>query len=885
MPRFATLFRQFILRALWREKIRTAVALVGIALGVAVALSIRLANRSAVDSFRAAVDYVGGDASLRIRGLGGRFDEHLLENLPWLDEFGVVSPVIETYAMLPRRDKGEPAARSPRGRGPLLKVLGVDVLADLALRRYRLLRTSRQQRDPTATEFLRLLTDTDAIVVTQRLAQREGKQIGDPIELVFGSRRWEFRIRGLLLDEGPGRALDGNFAVLDISAAQWVTQRLGQIDHVDVKLKPGLAPAAAEAEMRRRLPADLVVERPDAGLGRTETMIAAFHFNLTALSGIALVVGLFLIYNTASISVAARRAEIGMLQALGAGRARILALFLSEAGLIALVGAGLGVILGTWMAAAAVAATAQTVETFYIAEVASASARNLSPTWYEIGLAVAIAVGLSLVAAAVPAFAAATLRPVEVMRGAERLLGRFRPPVKSVLIAAALAIAAWLLARQGPVGGLPVCGFIAEFLFALSGAFVVPLVLWITCHATRGTAARLLPWLGTECQLAASNLLGALGRVSISVAALAVSLAMMVAISVMVGSFRDTVVYWLGATLRADLMVRPTILTSSVFEARMEPEAAAAIRRDPDVAATGWYHAWQVPYGGTAIRLAATDLANTLGQRLLLFKAPADAEQAVRDAVATDRVLVSESLSLRLGKQPGDKIALPTKTGMREFTIAAVHYDYASNQGTVLVDGRTYGRWFGDDDPAARPSSMAVYLRPGADAETVRARLASTVGRGQDLFFATNANVRREALRVFDSTFAITYALEVIAVVIAALGVVSTLITLIYERQREIAILSLSGAEPRQIRRMVTVEALLIGGVGQLVGILVGMVLAAVLIYVVNVQSFGWTIQFHLPVAFLVQTTLLILAVSATCGLYPAIRAAHIRAIEVVREE
>lgn len=887
MPRLATIFRQFILRALWREKIRTAVAVAGIALGVAVALSIRLANRSAVDSFRAAVDYVGGEASLRIRGIGGPFDQRLLNDLLWLERFGVAGPVIESYAMLPRPAEADPqpAGRSPRGRGPLLKVLGVDVLADLSLRRYRLLKTSADGHDPTATELLRLLIDPDAIIVTQRLAAREGKQIGDPLELVFGSRRMVFRIRGLLLDEGPGRAMDGNFALLDIAAAQQAVERLGQVDHVDLKLKSTLDPSAAEAEIRRRLPSQLVVERPDAGLGRTETMIAAFHFNLAALSGIALVVGLFLIYNTVSISVAARRPEIGMLQALGAGRGVVLAMFLAEAGLIAVVGAGLGLVLGTWMAAAAVSATALTVETFYIAEVATASARSLAPTGFEIGLALAVAVGLSLLAAAIPAFQAATLGPVEVIRGVEHLAARFRAPRRSVAIAVALGAGAWLLTRQEPVGGLPVFGFVAELLFALSGAFAVPLVLWSACHATRAVARFMLPGLRTECRLAASNLLGALGRVSISVAALAVSLAMMVAISVMVGSFRDTVVYWLGTTLRADLLVRPAILTSSVFDARMDPQAAAAVRRDPDVASTGWYQAWQLPYGDRAIRLAAADLGQMIDQKLVLFKAPADGPQAARRAAVDDRVLVSESLSLLLHKQPGDRIALPTKSGIREFAIAAVYYDYASNQGTVLVDGRTYRRWFGEEDPAARPSSMAIYLRPGADPETVRARLARTVGRGQDLFFATNDNVRREAMRVFDSTFAITYALEVIAVVIAALGVVSTLITLIYERQREIAVLALSGAEPGQIRRMVTVEALLIGGAGQFVGILVGMVLAAVLIWVVNVQSFGWTIQFHLPVAFLVQTTLLILAASAACALYPAIRAANIRAIEVVREE
>jgi putative ABC transport system permease protein len=239
---------------------------------------------------------------------------------------------------------------------------------------------------------------------------------------------------------------------------------------------------------------------------------------------------------------------------------------------------------------------------------------------------------------------------------------------------------------------------------------------------------------------------------------------------------------------------------------------------------------------------------------------------------------------LRYDKRPGDRFVLPTPQGLRQVAVAAVYYDYASNQGTVLMDGRMFQRLFGED-PAASPSTLSIYVRGGADPEAVRQRLAHGAGALQDLYFASNENVRREAMRIFDSTFTITYALELIAIVIAGLGVVSTLITLIYERQREIALLAMVGATPGQLRGMVVVEAVIIGGVSQLCGILLGLALALVLIYVINVQSFGWTIQFHLPLGFLGQSTLLVLAVTALWGLYPAARAANIRAIEVVREQ
>jgi putative ABC transport system permease protein len=474
---------------------------------------------------------------------------------------------------------------------------------------------------------------------------------------------------------------------------------------------------------------------------------------------------------------------------------------------------------------------------------------------------------------------------MEVIRGAGRLIAGFRPPIRQLLIAAVLLAAGGMSAQLDMIRGLPVFGFVAGFLIVLGGAFLVPLTLWLVCVAVRGRLRRLLPTLRRECRLAGSNLLGAIGRLSISVSALAVSLAMMVAIAVLVGSFRDTVVYWLNSTLSADLFARPTMLTSSTAEGSMGRGTREALLRDPDVVSVGWIATRQVVYENTRIRLAASSFKTLNQHRQLLFKSPDNAWQEVDQAAASDRVLVSESFSIRYGKGPGQTVILPTRHGPFSFSIAAVYYDYASNQGTVMVDAKTYRRHFAESAEELVPSALSIYVRPGADVEAVRQRLVHSVGNGRDLYFAGNQDVRREAMRIFDSTFAITYALEVIAIIIAGLGVISTLITLIYERQREIALLSLVGATRRQIRRMVVIEAVLLGAVSQLIGVLIGIALAVVLIFVVNVQSFGWTIQFQIPWWFLLHSTLIILVVTALCGLYPATRAANIQAVRVVREE
>jgi putative ABC transport system permease protein len=671
---------------------------------------------------------------------------------------------------------------------------------------------------------------------------------------------------------------------MDIAAAQWAFGRLGYVDRDDERLKEGLETEAARRQIAARLPAGLRVELSEQASARNETMIAAFHFNLAALSGIALLVGLFLIYNTASIGVAARREELGILQAVGAGRPKVLALVLGETMLVWAAGFALGLLMAERLARGAVGATARTVETFYLAEAAEASARQLSLTPLEVALAAAITLPLALAAALWPAWRAATVPPVEVIHGAPQMRHNLRPPRRLLAAATVFAAVGGGLAMLPPVRGLPVFGFAAGAVLVLAGAFLVPAVLWAACRLVR-RAAVALPPLRAELRLASANLLGSIGRVSTSVAALAVSLAMALAIAVLVGSFRETVIYWLDSTLRADVLVRPITLNSATSEAEIPLETLAAFRRDPDVASVNWVQIRQIPYGDRGIRLAAAPLDLILRHETLLFKSPHKAQEAVRRAIDRDELLVSESFSIRFGKRPGDEVQLPTPAGQQAFRVAAVYYDYASNQGTVTVDSGTYRRRFAALGEAPSPSSMGLYLRTGADAETVRARLARTVPGAETLAIVTQDNVRREALKVFDSTFRITYALQAIAIVIAGLGIFSTLLTLVYERRQEIGLISLVGAAPRQVRRMVVFEAMLLGAVSQAVGLLIGLSLAVILIYVVNVQSFGWTIQFHWPPGFVLQSTVLILAAAALFGLYPAVRAANIEALQTVRDE
>ena len=655
--------------------------------------------------------------------------------------------------------------------------------------------------------------------------------------------------------------VDGQLVLMDIATAQLWFDRLGWIDRVEIQLFDAETIDDAEGAIATRLPDGLRVQRPALRGRQVEQMLAAFHFNLTALSYIALVVGLFLVYNTVAVSVITRRREIGTLRALGATRGQLRRLFLGEAALLAMAGAGLGLPAGWLLAQAAVRLTSTTVNVLYITAAATVPPLGAD----DLLLACAVAIPLALVGATIPAAEAAGVTPIAAVRDADRFVRDRRVPRRVAALAGLLFGAGWWLSTREAVGGLPVFGLAAALSVVFGAAALVPALLELLRRVGRATLWR---WFGVEGLLAHANLSASVSRLAVSVAALVVSLAMLAAIAIMVGSFRDTVGYWVGQTLQGDLFVAtadraplgPAVTISAATERRLAAH--------PAVAALDRFSNVDLPYGPDRdlIILGAGDFEVLLEHGGLLFKTPADGRAAMRRAVGADAVVVSESFAIKHDVAVDDRIELDTPQGARPFQVVAVYYDYSSDRGLVVMDRTTFARHYG----AQRPTGLTLYLEPDADPEAVRAELLAGVGSDHRLFIRTNAALRAEVLRIFDATFAITYALEAIAIFVAIIGVAATLVTLTLERRRELAMLRLVGAGRGQIRRMVVIEAAMLGMVSQGVGLPVGVVLSLILIYVVNVQSFGWTIQFHLPLGFLAQSTLLIAVTTALAGLYPA---------------
>jgi len=849
------LFYTFIVRPLWSDKLRTLLSVTAVALGIAAVVAIRLANRSAIASFQESVTQIIGRANLSIAGLTP-FAEELLprayEAFAGRQSEVELSPVVEGVAV-------EAESREA------LDVLAVDLATDRAVR------DTAVEGIRSVRDMLLLLTDPGSLLVGCRFAARHRLRPGSVVSLIVNDRRRAFRVRGILSETGPGAALAGNIAVMDIAAGQLLFGRLGRLDRIDL-----VVPAEQLDDARRRLapllPPGVKLERSQARGEQVEKMLRAFRLNLSALSLVSLIVGAFLIYNTVAVSVVRRRPEVGALRAVGATRGRVMRLFLAEAVLLGLAGSALGIGVGRLLANQALALVAGTVNSLWFPLVPS----PVHLDWRLAAVALAIGAGVALLSAVLPAREAAAVEPAQaVRRGAHEHLRQLRRNRDAAAGLVAL-VAAYGLARLPALDSRPLFGYGAAILLVGGFALLMPLAMTGLSRVASAALGRMNSVAGL---LAARSLSASLGRASVLAMALATAIAMMASVAIMVTSFRRTVDFWAAQTFRADLFIRSAGASGGRLpQATIDPLAIQAIAATPGVAAVDAFRAVEITFRGNPAFVACGDWDVLRRYGNLMFLDGRRAGEVMRPAPGL--VVISEPFSLGNQVRQGDTILLPTPAGDRPFRVAGVYYDYTSDRGYAVMDRSDWLRYGGGPEA----TSLAVYLQPGADAERVRQTLSQRTA-SRALLITLNRELKANVMRIFDRTFAITWVLEAIAIAVAVLGIANALLALVLERRRDLGILRYLGASGRQLRRLVVFEAALLGLLACAAGLLLGVALSLVLIYVINRQSFGWTIQFSLPVGFLALATLAIYAVTCLSALFPARQAARIDPVDAVLVE
>ncbi len=856
------------LRYLLRRPLQSILCIIGVALGVAVVIAIDLANGSASRAFELSTETVAGRATHQVAGNGTSLDEDIYRRIKV--ELGIknAAPVVTAYATALELDQ-QP-----------LRVLGIDVFVDAPFRNY-LGSGNDSFRQNNLTAFF---TEPDTLLIGEATAQRYALKPGSTLTLRVGDKRSVFRIIGILQpkDDNSRRALDG-LAIMDIAHAQTLFNLQGKLSHIDLiadeRTEQGRATLAKIANI---LPAGAKISKPGARSQSVESLTDAFKLNLTALSLLALVVGMFLIYNTITFSVVQRRPMIGTLRCLGVTKTEIFRMILTETLLLGTIGGVLGVGLGIVLGRGAVGLVTQTInDLYYVVNV-----RDIAIDPLTLLKGFLLGLGAALVAALAPAYEATSIPSVGTLKrsSVESRVRKVLPYIAAFGVVLFLMGGAMLLFTK-----LLVINLAGIFGVLVGIALVSPLLTILLMRFLTPILSKLSGVIG---RMSARSVVNSISRTAIAIASLLVAVSVIIGLQSMIGSFRNTVESWLDSSLLADIYIGPPPAGVNDTESSIDAKIIAEFQKMAGVSEVTLFRR-------LGVEAALTPNPSPVGTREGSFR-PASliavessrerppeefvwAEREINglwaDMRSKDEVQVSEPFANKFGvTQQNNLLTLRTDAGEKTLRVVGVFYDYASDAGVLRMRRDLYTRLWNDD----KISSIAVYLEPNSavTAQSLRQQFA-----GRDLLISANKELRTNALQIFDRTFAITGALNLLATVVAFIGVLSALMALQIERTRELGMLRANGMTLRQMWRMTLLETGLMGGTAGLLSIPAGLLLAVILVYIINLRSFGWTIRLDLQWTTFAQAMLVAVISALLAGIYPMLRLGKIAIASAVRQE
>ena len=830
------LWRILLLAQIREQPGRFLVTVMALALGVSLGASVYLVNTSALNEFGLATKRLVGEADIVIRGPREGFAERLFVNLAGNAAVSALSPVLELDVAL-------------SGRSDTLKVLGLDPFRAAALQPALI---------GEIGDGVFQLFDPGAVYVSGPAAQALKLQRGGQLEVTVGSAKKTLHVLGILANDTYPQPL----ALMDIASAQWIFGAVGRINRIDVRLAPGTDVEAFRREIAVMLPAGVLAIAPQVERDRAVSVTRAYRVNLNMLALVALFTGAFLVFSTQSLSVLRRRRSLALLRALGATARELRRALIGEGVTLGILGSLIGVLLGILIAAG--------ILRFLTADLGNGQLRAVGASLRAAPLQLlaffAIGVAVAGAGAWIPARDAARQAPARSLKGGDvdyqRVAGRsWRLGLALLILGAALA---WLPS----IAGLPVFGYAAIAALLLGAVLLVPAI-------TVKTLALTPPSHRVVTDTAIAQLRENVGMSALSLASIIVSFSLMVAMAIMIYSFRVSFDHWLGKLLPADLQLREPLGNDTAYWSSAEQHRLAAtagvsraeFRRtrqlflDPQRAAV------------TLIARGATD-ADTAAELPLVQSA---AGIAGKHAPAW----ISEALQDLYGYQVGDTLSIPLAGSVRQFTVAGVWRDYARLSGSIVISTQAYRD--ATDDASANEGSL--WLNPGADAQVTTSLLRAELSNGDALEITTTTALHERSLQIFDRAFAITYALEAIAVIIGLMGISFAASSTALARRGEFGMLRHIGMLRRQIIAMLAHEGLLTSAFGVIYGLGLGIVLSLVLVYVVNRQSFNWSIDLALPVWQLALLSVVLIGAAAFTAVWSGRAALSQDAVRAVRED
>lgn len=839
-------------RHLRRHRVRTALTVLGIALGVAVIVAIAMVNRSLTRSFQSTIDQIAGKAVLQVANGESGIRESLFPVIR--DTEGVEDAAAAVEGFLP-------VSGAERER---LYVYGVDLLTDFAIREHQFVDSEFAFDD--ALDFI---ARPDSIALTVSFARRFEIPMGGRITLATSGGKRTFTVRALLKEQGAAKVFGGNFALMDLPVAQRTFSKQGKLDIVDLTVKEGENIEVVQERLRRRLEGTADVERPRKRGEQIEQLLTSFRVGLFFVSLIALFVGFFLIYNTVSVSVVQRKREIGTLRCLGMRRLDLLRLIFAEALILAVVGALAGSLLGWLLAQAALVAVGETVGNLF-------SLMDLAPgslTLRELGLAIASGIVVAVLAALHPAVEALHVSPLENARQAAWRPGfQAQKSWPSILGLLFLCLSPVLLVLSSSLRQ-PVRefsgGVIGMLVFLLGLSLLCPLIV----KNGIGLFWRLLGYLPrlsqVDARLAADSLRRNPTRAGVTVATMVISLAAIFTIAAFVNSVRGSLLAWVDQMVTADLIVSSGARTAGPRNVPLREDSLPGLQAIPGVKIIDLYRLIRSSYQGKPIVIESFSVRESASVRTLPM-AEGNGKKALHAMGEGRGVIVSESFQSKFAKQVNDTIELGTPTGLVSFKVLGIYVDYSSDIGSVLIDRSLYKKYWQDD----LVDAFDLWLDAGADQQAVIQKIKEDYGEKYQLFISTHRELRDAVVRIMEQSFVVNYAVEIVAVVVAIFSVINTLLASVLDRVREIGVLRAIGATQAQVRRAVVMEAGWMGLLGGLLGLFAGTIMAYHhVVYNTKVLT-GWTFQFYYPYDVAILSIFAAILLCLAAGYGPAKQAA-----------
>ncbi len=831
-------------------------AAAAIALGVALGVAIHLINRSAADEVSNAARRLFGQADLTVRGGSAGFDEDIYPRIARLPGMRMASPVVELDARLPDGNEH-------------IRLVGIDAF-----------RAARMQPAFASVPRAGLSgAGEEGVHLSASAAHTLLMKRGDMLRVQVGLQPVVFRVVDIL----PASAFPQSVAVLDIATAQWKLQRLGILDRIDVQALSGAEVAHVRAAIAAMLPEGVYVGTAQSQTDEALRFSRAYRGNLTALALVALFTGGFLVYATQSAAVMRRRRELALWHALGATRREQMGALLLGSGLIGFVGSGAGVLLGIGTADFALRKLGIDLGAGYFRDATA----SLGVHAADMSLFFTLGVGVTLLATLRPVIEAARIPTAAALKSADVDI---EAAGGHVLLGIALLLSACVLLMLPAVAGLPLPGYAAIALILIGAVLLMP-------SFTRLLLRRLPVPRSPPASIALAHLRGTARYAVLSVAAILVSFALMVAMAIMVTSFRFSLDDWLQRLLPADLYLRAGSAEQSAF---FDAASVDELRGLPGIARleANRFAEVQLRAGGPGITVIARPIDIESAGRVLWLTRTADRpdraaderedatgrlEPAGQSAKRSDEIpiWISEQLADRLNLRPGSPLVLPLGGQPVACRVRGVWRDYERANGSVVMNRDTYVRLTGD----ARANTIWMWLRARSDADAVAAAVRQTLPADADYDLRSPLEIRALSMQAFDRTFSITYLIEVIAVVIGLMGVSTSMSTQVLARRAELGVLRHVGVTRRQIAAMLAFEGAGLGALGVIAGLLTGMLLSLVLIYVVNRQSFHWSMDLHIPSVTLLLLSLGLVGAAALTALWSGRRAMQAEVVLAVKED